>query len=422
MRRLAVGLAAAATLATSEAVASGFAIREQSASFQGAAFAGVAAGGDDISTMFFNPATLTLHDGSQVHLSTSYVVPSAEFELESAGDGSGNVVAGGAGGDIADDAVVPALYAATRIGDVHLGLGVTAPFGLRTDQPEDWAGRYFATESDLVTININPAVAYEIAPGLSVAAGFVAQYADATLAHASDLSGGGAPPDPATDGIATAEGHDWDYGFTLGVLAVPREGTRLGLGYRSQINHSLAGDFTLTSDVMATMRDTARAAIVTPQIATLGVRQRITAAFDLLGTVEWTGWSSFDELVVRRGSGGASRTEENWNDTWFVAIGGEYRPRPGLALTAGAAYDQSPIDDDFRTPRIPGNDRTWLSIGAAWTPRPWLSLGGGYSRIFVADGEVDLDEGSTDAGGRGSLRGTFDNGVDIFAIHGSLRF
>jgi long-chain fatty acid transport protein len=412
-----------------QAHASGFAIREQSASFQGAAFAGAAAGGDDISTLFFNPATLALHDGRSGHVSVSYVAPRAEFSLAGATDGGADAVAtgGGAGGDIADDAIVPAVYAAAAHGDWHLGLGITAPFGLRTDQPDDWAGRYYATESELTTININPTLAYAFGDRLSVAAGFVAQYADATLANARDLSDAagrpGTPPAPTTDGIAKVDGHDWDYGFTFGVLVEPVEGTRVGLGYRSQINHSLEGDFALTSALAPTVRDAARAAVATPQVASLGLRQRVTDAFDLLGTVEWTGWSSFDTLKVRLADRpDPPATRESWNDTWFFALGGEYRPRDELTFNAGVAFDQSPIDDAFRTPRIPGNDRTWLSLGAAWTPTDWLSVGGGYSHVFMADGDIDLDGGPTDLGGRGTLRGSYDSAVDILAVYGTLRF
>ena len=394
-----------------DAGAAGFAIREQSASFQGSAFAGVAAGGDDISTMFFNPATITLHPGRQAHLSVSFVAPSASFDLTEATTPSGTSAGTVEGGDIAEDAFVPAVYASTNIGDWFVGVGVTAPFGLRTEQPEDWAGRYFATESELTTINVNPVVAYRISKRWSVAAGFVAQYADATLASARFTGG--------NDAIAEVEGDDWDYGFTLGVLAQPVDGTRIGLGYRSRINHTLEGDFTATDSVTGSVlqTDVGRAALATPQVASLGIRQRVTEEVDLLGSFEWTGWRSFDELRVNLGNNPDIVTPENWRNSWFVALGAEYRPTKAVSLSVGAAFDESPIDDDYRTPRIPGNDRTWVSLGAAWTPQPWVTLGAGYSHLFVTDGDVDLD-----AAGRGSLRGTFENHVDIVAVRGSFRF
>lgn len=409
-----VAVAAAGAL-SGEAAASGFAIREQSSSFQGLSFAGVAAGGGDISTMYFNPATLALHEGEQAHLSLSYVLPSAEFRLDEATDGLGNPLSGGEGGDIADAAVIPATYAMISFDDLRFGLGVTAPFGLRTEQPRDWVGRYHATESALKTININPVVAYAISDRLAVAGGVVVQYADATLAQAVFTGG--------ADGIGEVKGTDWDVGFTLGVLAEPIDGTRIGLGYRSQINHSLDGDFEVAVNGSVVSATGGRAPLSTPQVASLGIRQRLSDRVDVLGTVEWTGWSSFDELRIAFDDGRApSVTPENWRDTWFFALGTEYRPRDDVALQVGIAYDQTPIRDGFRTPRIPGNNRTWFSVGAMWDVTGRLSLGAGYSYIWVEDGEVDLDGGSLAGGGRGTLRGSFENRIDILAVHGTLRF
>ena len=48
-----------------QAQASGFQLREQSPSAQGNAFAGISAGGNDISSLFFNPAVMTQYDGWQ---------------------------------------------------------------------------------------------------------------------------------------------------------------------------------------------------------------------------------------------------------------------------------------------------------------------------------------------------------------------
>ncbi len=410
-------LVAGALLPTfaADTLASGYAIREQSGSFQGLSYAGVAAGGRDISTMYFNPATLGLHDGKQVHTSISYIIPRSRFK-----DGSGTTpisgapLTGSSGGNIADQAIVPATYAMIATGNWHFGLGITAPFGLRTEQPDDWIGRYHATESDLLTVNINPAVAYRINDQFTVAAGFVAQYADATLGNAVSF----APGTP--DAQAEVKGSDWDYGFTLGVLAQPTPTTRVGLGYRSQINHSLTGKRRISTEAPIPPQPTVggRAGIQTPQIASLGVAQDLGERWTVLGTVEWTGWSTFDELRITFDDGSnPSVTEQKWRDTWFFALGAEYRPRSDLVLQAGVAYDQTPNRDAYRTPRIPDADRTWISLGVDWQPLQWARVGAGYSRIFVADGKIDLADTQ-----RGNLSGRFENSIDIVTLHGSLRF
>ena len=41
---------------------------------------------------------------------------------------------------------------------MHFGLGVNAPFGLKTDYDDGWIGRYQALKSQIKTINVNPAL------------------------------------------------------------------------------------------------------------------------------------------------------------------------------------------------------------------------------------------------------------------------
>src|ERR687886_445154 len=71
--RLAAGVAASALLLAAEAQAGGFYIREQSAYGLGEAFAGIAAGGPSLSSMFWNPATITQHPGFQTEQNLSLV-------------------------------------------------------------------------------------------------------------------------------------------------------------------------------------------------------------------------------------------------------------------------------------------------------------------------------------------------------------
>ena len=59
--------AGALLTATLDANAGGFALREQSAFGQGSSFAGVAAGGS-LSSMFWNPATMTQVPGMQIEV------------------------------------------------------------------------------------------------------------------------------------------------------------------------------------------------------------------------------------------------------------------------------------------------------------------------------------------------------------------
>ena len=113
-----------------------------------------------------------------------------------------------------------------------------------------------ASNSRLKTVNINPALAWRPTDWLSLGVGFQAQYADGELTNAIDFGTIGASPQVGIpgavpggqDGFARLEGNDWAYGWNAGVLVEPIKGTRLGVAYRSEIDHELDGDVDFSGD------------------------------------------------------------------------------------------------------------------------------------------------------------------------------
>src|SRR3989304_3131321 len=71
-------VAAGFTAASSTAEAGGFAVREQSTSGLGAAFAGIAAG-YDLSSIFWNPAGVSVAQGLLAEIGGSLVVPDTQL-------------------------------------------------------------------------------------------------------------------------------------------------------------------------------------------------------------------------------------------------------------------------------------------------------------------------------------------------------
>ena len=211
------------------------------------------------------------------------------------------------------------------------------------------------------------------------------------------------------------EGDDWGYGFNLGVMIEFSEATRLGVGYRSLIDNTLAGDIT----VNGTFADTVTADMATPASASIGLYHDISEQWAVMGEVGWTGWSSFDEIrvVFDNLPVADSVTVENWDDVWFFSAGATWRPTAEWTIRGGLAFDQSPIPDATRTPRIPGADRTWLSLGARYELSPAFSVDAGYTHIFVDDATVDLAGGTALA-----LTATYENSVDILALQATFRF
>ena len=112
--------------------------------------------------------------------------------------------------------------------DIVVGVGLGAPFGLKTEYDSTWKGRTQAIKSELKTININPSIAWKASESLSLGAGVSFQYAEATLTNFA-----GAP------GVATVEGDDTGWGFNLGALWQLSEAMRIGFAYRSVADQSL---------------------------------------------------------------------------------------------------------------------------------------------------------------------------------------
>lgn len=416
---------------TSTAVASGFAILEQSVRGLGSAFSNSAAA-DDASTIFFNPAGLTRLSTNSAIAAGYYISPTALFQDRGSVVVTGAPLTGGDGGDGGVDIFVPNFYAVWNASDrVKLGLGVNSPFGLKTRYDRDWVGRYYAINSELVTININPTVAAKLTENLSLGAGINLQYAEAKLSNAIDFGLIGASrlrtSPQATDGSVELEGDDWSWGYNLGLLYEPNRKTRLGLAYRSAITHDLAGeaDFNVPAAVSA-LTATGRfqdgsidAELNLPDTLSLNAYHQISSRIALTGDVTWTNWSRFEELRVTFDNPVEPDNvqPENWHDTVRYSVGINYTLSPAWELRAGVAYDPSPVDSTYRSPRIPDNNRTWLAIGATFKASDAISFDVGYAHLFVDDSEIDLSSSTS-----GNLRGQIDSDVDVVGLQLTWKF
>jgi long-subunit fatty acid transport protein len=255
-----VGAALVCVLGAPEAQASGFAIRENSAEALGTSFAGNASSATFLSTIFNNPAGMTEFTGDRGQTDGSLIVPSLKFSGSAhetcAGLGkfpafcppvpTSFPIAGDNGGDAGKSAFIPALYALHSISpDLKFGLAMTVPFGLETQYSNTWVGRYLGIKSMVQSLDINPNLAYRVNDWISVGGGISANYLYADLSKAIDFNAiSHNPPGLLPDGQARFNGSDWNWGYNLGVLLKPMEGTNLGIAFRSRIQHKLQGDQT----------------------------------------------------------------------------------------------------------------------------------------------------------------------------------
>ena len=403
------------------AQAAGFALIEQSASGMGNAFAGGGAVAEDASTIFFNPAGMTYIQGTQLVGAAHLIKPSADFTGTANFPGP-TAVSGGNGGDAGDLAFVPNLYFKMDLNDsVKLGIGLSAPFGLKTEYDSTWKGRFHAVKSELKTININPAVAYKVNDQLSVGAGLSAMWAQAELTNAVNFGRFG-------EGNSKIKGDDWGFGYNLGAIYQATTDTRISAAYRSKVNQTLKGEvtFVLPNPALAgaAPNGPVTAKVALPESLSMSAFSRIDDKWDVMGDITWTRWSQFKELKVVRDNGaivGGAATPENWSNTLRYSIGANYHYNDAVKLRAGLAYDEEAISDQFRTARIPGNDRKWLSIGADWKVSPSSSIDVGYSHLFISDASIDSSKNEPSRA-KGVLKGSYDGSVDILSAQYTHNF
>lgn len=397
VNRLAAGLVLAGC--THLVQAAGFALIEQNASGLGNAYAGAAAVAEDASTIFFNPAGMTLLPDRQLVLAGHLIKPKAEFS----GTVTPAALGGGDGGDAGDWAFVPNAYFAYRLTpQVSLGVGLSSPFGLKTEYDSDWIGRYQAIKSELKTVNINPSMAYKVSNELSVGAGLSLQRIEAELTNLTGV------------GLAKVEGDDYGWGFNLGALWQVTPQTRLGLSYRSEIDYTLEGDASFSG--MPVLNGDITADTTMPDSASLSLFQKIGPHLDLLADITWTGWSDFDKLAIYRTNGSLlSNTPENWENILRYSLGLTWHMNDKLSLRGGIAYDEAPVSDVDRTPRIPDGARTWVALGGQYRLSKQGMVDFGYAHLFVNDPGLNAKAPATPISPANTLTGTYDSAVDILS-------
>jgi len=461
-RRIAAAVTAACALAAGQAYGAAFGLQENSGSGLGNAFAAGAAGSEDASSMWANPASLAKRGSTEIAAAVHFITPSMKFQ-NSASEAAFNQPLGGNGGDAGSLNIVPNLYVAVPINKQWVfGLGLNAPFGLVTEYDDSWLGRYQAVKSDIKTMNVNPAISFKPTDNVSIGVGANWQKIDATFTSMVNYSGaiaqaaGGAAAagqipaalvpqiigaTPALDSRVSVDGDDDAWGWNIGILVDLNKNARVGMAYRSEVKYKVSGNVSFTNptvtvaaplqpvvDVLttginaqATYNSGITADVTMPAIANASLFYQLNDRWDMMADVQWTGWSSIKELKFVRTNGSVlSNTPENFDDAWRIAVGANYRHTDQWMFRGGIAFDQSPVNNTDRTPRLPDDDRWWLSAGAQYKYSNKLKFDAGFTYIFVDNAPINQNAGSTTS--NGLINGDYNSNVVIFSLQGTYTF
>lgn len=453
---LALALAGAAVPAS----AAFFQLLENNASGLGNAFAGGAAIAEDASTVWYNPAGMTRLKGQQLVVAGHFIDPRFKASVNSASAAAilgGSNISGG-GSDAGESAFVPNLYYTRPItSDFSIGAGINAPFGLATEYDSTWAGRYYALRSEIKTVNINFAGAYKLNDVVSVGAGINYQKLDAELTQAIDFAticnaagqaatcGSAAGFNPNTnplDGKArvVADGTAW--GYNLGLLTQLENDMRIGIAFRSKIEHSLSGTIGVTrpitgsgivngtvaavADGLSLVNSGAEADVILPATLSISAYTPLGSRWAVMADVTRTYWSALPELRIQFDSNQAdSVVTLNLKDVYRYSVGATHKTSGAWMFRGGIALDQSPVaSESDGTPRLPDGDRTWFSAGASLQVSPTLSFDFGYVYIKVDDPKIRKTTGAPGSENfvRGNLSVDYTGSVQVLSAQARWMF
>ncbi len=412
------------SLFAAQAGASGFQLLEQNASGIGNAYAGSAAVADNASTIFFNPAGMTRLKGNSLSVGLTGIQTSYKFTNGSSAVGA--LATTGNGGDAGGLGLVPNGYVAWQFSkDVYVGVGVGAPFGLKTEFGNPWMGGAQSVKFDIKTININPSIAWRLNDQWSLGLGLNWQKFDAEYVRVAGII---AAPFPLASSQAKLKAKDESWGWNAGVLYQATPDLRIGASYRSKVKYKLDGSITVSGPsaaINAAGTSGAKADLELPDTFILSAVHKLNDRWELLGDFSWTGWSSIPKLDILRSSGALAQTlDSDFRDTWRIAGGLNYVLDSATTLKFGLAYDRTPIRDDaHRLVSLPDNNRLWLSGGAQWVTGKDSTIDVGVTYLYLKDSSIHNNQGTTLGSPlRGLVDGKFKGNAWLFGLQYSTAF
>jgi long-chain fatty acid transport protein len=292
-------------------------------------------------------------------------------------------------------------------------------FGLGMDYGDHWAGRYYIQQGELLTMGVNPTIGYLVNDWLSVGAGFSVLQGRLTQEVAV-----------VSDGKLKIDADDVGYGYNLGVLVEPQQGTRIGLTYRSEV--SLEFDDAvktsnlseLWSGVLDRMLGPSRKTdleLTIPQTVMFSVYHQLNDEWAIVGNIGWQEQSAFGKTNISLASEVTTSltADRNFHDTWHYALGAQYRFDPRWLLSMGVAYDESPVDDADRTPDMPLDRQIRYAAGLQYDLSSDLTIGAAYTFLDAGDAKLELTGNPV----RGDLVGEYEsNYVNFFNVNMVYRF
>lgn len=372
--------------------AAAFLIYNQDAKANGMGMA-VSASIDNPSAIFYNPSLLPEQKGFSASFGDTVIIPTTYFRDETTGQRFNARP---------KTHHLPTLYIQYTRGNISYGLGVYSPFGLSTEWPKGWMGRYVNTFAEIKTTFINPVIAWRFNEFLSFGLGLSYVLSSVSMKNATNLSLFGLP-DGTTE--LSGDGHAFGYNAAL-TLKLPKD-YRVALTYRSAVDMPYEGTAKVLAPTPFGFSTDASTRMTLPFIGVLGIA-KTCGPLTIEGDLLYTGWSSLNHYKVKFKNGMAQQFfYKDWFNTPSIAIGVNYRFNKPLEVRAGYMYDKSPVPKRTVGPELPDNTRHIVMGGTTYTTQR-VTIDMAYQATFFK--KIDASRSMT------GLKGTYHNFAHLILI------
>ena len=414
----ALGLVVAALLVAAPVFSAGFGIFEQGTKAMGMASA-FAAQGDDPSTLFFNVGGLAFFDEREFALGATYIT-----STDATWKGTGALEGLEAEQESLSE-IPPHFYFIQPIGEKwNFGFSLNAPFGLTTDwkDKDNFPGRFISEMASLTSFDVGAHIGVKLSDKFGLGFGILGRFSEVELENRqSAVLIPGAPPFEIAQVQLTSD-LDSGIGWQIGVLHRYNNSFSWSLYYKSKVEIDYNGEAQFTQIPTGIppldaavggllpfgQKVSADTSIEFPDMAGIGLAFVVSPKWLIETDFNWTGWSSFDELVLDFGNPMLDTVlEEDWDDVWNYRLGVKWMWKDNGEWRFGYVYDETPQPEKSVSPLLPGANRNGFSVG--------YGFGGGKLTWDLAVMYVPFDDRTTNNQQNG-FTGTYETTAWLFGL------
>jgi long-chain fatty acid transport protein len=138
--------------------------------------------------------------------------------------------------------------------------------------------------------------------------------------------------------------------------------------------------------------------VTLPATTSLSLFHSLNPKVDLMGTITYTQWDVFKEVVMENVAGiedGTSSNSitvlvpENYHNTWNYSVGSYIHVNSQFFIRTGVGYDQSPANNVDRNVELPDGSRVAVALGGHYQATPTLAFDLGWTHFFELNPSIN---------------------------------